>query len=80
MARRAPFYLVPTPEPEVAEVRSLRAPPMQLKPIAWGKPDKQLARVLFGHMGDANPPIEIPFNPLTDARVRQTLKSLGIHS
>lgn len=70
---------VRNPGPPVAARPSMSRHPIQLQPIAWGKPDKTLARALGQHVRDATPAIVIPFNPLNHARVRRVLRSLGIH-
>ena len=55
------------------------APRLQLQPVRWGVRDEALARVVCRHLVEANPPTLIPFNPLTESRMRRTLRSLGIH-
>ena len=71
---RPKLSLAPEPAPQ-----SMSRHPVQLQPIAWGKPDKTLARALGQHVRQATPAIVIPFNPLTHAKVRRVLRSLGIH-
>jgi hypothetical protein len=36
---------------------------MRLRPIPWGKPDKDLGAMLLTHMIEANPPIVIRWSP-----------------
>lgn len=55
------------------------ADPLKLRPIPWGERDTDLARGLCQHIAEATPPTVIPFNPLTDARVRRHLRSMRIY-
>lgn len=71
---RPKLALAPEPAPQ-----TMSRHPVRLPPIAWGTPDKALARALGQHVRDATPAIVIPFNPLNHARVRRVLRSLGIH-
>lgn len=49
--------------------------PVALAPIPWGKPDSALANAVCAHMVEATPPIVIPANPFTTAKVRAFLRS-----
>jgi hypothetical protein len=52
--------------------------PVTLKPIAWGKRDRNLAEAVCMHLADATPPIVIPANPLKHARIKRCLHHLGV--
>lgn len=58
--------------------KPIPAQPLQLTKVPFGKPDRELARVLCWHIADATPAIVIPFNPFTHSRVRAVLRSCGI--
>ena len=51
---------------------------VRLTPIPWGRPDRALARGVCEHMRRATPPLELPFNPRTDRKVRETLRRMGV--
>ena len=69
---------VPTPEVAAVPVSDVRRVPVQLTPIPWGKPDPVLARGVCQHIADFTPPIVIPYNPLSEQRVRRVLRSMHI--
>lgn len=77
---RSPLRLAATVEAPVALVfpKPIRAHPVRLSPIAWGTPDRDLARGICRHIVEATPPTVIAFNPRTDARMRRDLRSHGI--
>lgn len=52
--------------------------PVQLTPIPWGKPDRDLGRLVCRHVVDVTPPIVIPCNPFTEAKTLRTLRSHAI--
>lgn len=52
--------------------------PMQLTPIAWGKRDPDLARVVLSHIESVNASIVIPYNPIRNEKVRRILASHSI--
>lgn len=64
--------------PEPASTHTPGRGPMKLQPIAWGKRDPALGKLVCAHLRDANPPTEIPFNPLVDGRIRNDLRKLRV--
>lgn len=58
--------------------RVAHAHPLVLQPIAWGKPDRELARGICRHLAEATPPIVIPANPITHAALRAFLHTHSI--
>jgi hypothetical protein len=62
-------------KPEVPAPVAIRHQPLTLSPIRWGERDTALAQMVCRHIVDATPPIEIPANPITHARVRAYLRS-----
>lgn len=55
------------------------ADPVVLAPVPWGTRDPALARMVCEHIVEATPPIVIPFNPRSHARVRGWLVTHRIH-
>lgn len=53
--------------------------PLRLQPVQFGKRDSDMARVVCQAIVDAAPVTLIRFNPLTHARMRRDLRSLGIN-
>lgn len=65
-------------------VSSLRKPsvtvnPIVLTPIAWGKPDRELAKVVRTSVGAATPATVIPWAP-GQAGLRRRLCSMHVHT
>lgn len=56
-------------------LQPVRAHPIELAPIAWGQPDRALAKGVCRHVLDATPATVIPFHPASDARLRRALRS-----
>lgn len=64
-------------------VVSLRRPdtvnPIVLVPIAWGKPDRELASVVRNSIGCATPATIIPWTP-GQGGLRRRLRSMHVHT
>jgi hypothetical protein len=72
--RGASFVVVETP----AKPTPIVGQPVRLQPVQFGKRDSALARVVCNAIVEAAPVTVIRFNPLTHARMRRDLRSLGI--
>lgn len=66
------------PDRAPSSVESVRKVPVTLTPIPWGKPDRKLGRAVCRHIAEFTPPTVIPYNPLTEQRVRRVLRSMHI--
>lgn len=75
-ARLRLMLMKPAEPPLVAE--SVRHNPLVLSPVAWGKSDGVLAKMVCQSIVNATPPITLLFNPLTHNRLREWLKARGI--
>lgn len=51
----------------------------ELKPIAWGTPDPKLARGVCRSIERATPVITIPYIRRVDRKLREYLRTHGIH-
>lgn len=65
--------------PPVRNPEPMRGERMQLSPIAWGTPNRELARGICQNILEITPPTVIPFDPRTHAGMRKELRSLGIN-